>query len=89
MKISFKEDIEPYIRKLEELLGLSFKVFLATTLVVALLGIYIANLLFGNHSLQVLQNLQKREVSLQSQIETLKQQNAKLHKEYLEWTDAK
>ena len=89
MKISFKEDIEPYIRKLEELLGLSFKVFLATTLVVALLGIYIANLLFGNHSLQVLQNLQKREVMLQSQIETLKQQNAKLHKKYLEWTDAK
>ncbi len=89
MRISFKEDIEPYIRKLEELLGLSFKVFLATTLVVALLGIYIANLLFGNHSLQVLQNLKRQEVVLKSQIETLKKQNAKLHKEYLEWTDAK
>ena len=89
MKISFKEDIEPYIRKLEEILGLSFKVFLATTLVVAFLGIYIANLLFGNHSLQVLQNLKKREVILKSQIETLKQQNATLHKKYLEWTDAK
>ena len=88
MEISFKKDIEPYIRKLEELLGLSFKVFLATTVVVALLGIYIANLLFGNHSLQVLQNLRKREVVLHSQIETLKQQNAKLHKRYLEWTDA-
>ncbi len=88
MKISFKRDIEPYIRKLEELLGLSFKVFLATTVVVALLGIYIANLLFGNHSLQVLQNLKKQEVILHSQIETLKQQNAKLHKKYLEWTDA-
>ena len=89
MKISFSEDIQPYIRKLEEILGLSFKVFIATTLVVALLGIYIANLLFGNHSLQVLQNLKKREIVLQSQIETLKQQNAKLHKKYLEWTDAK
>ena len=89
MAISFKEDIEPYIRKLEKLLGLSFKVFLVTTFVVAILGIYIANLLFGNHSLQVLQNLKKQEVVLQSQIETLKQQNAKLHKKYLEWTDAK
>ena len=89
MKISFKEDIEPHIRRLEEILGLSFKVFLATTFIVALLGIYIANLLFGNHSLQVLQNLQKREHILQSQIETLKEQNAKLHKKYLEWTDAK
>ena len=88
MSISFKEDIEPYIRKLEEILGLSFKVFLATTFVVAILGIYIANLLFGDHSLQVLQNLKRKEVILHSQIETLKQQNAKLHKRYLEWTDA-
>ncbi len=88
MAISFKRDIEPYIRKLEELLGLSFKVFLATTVVVALLGVYIANLLFGTHSLQVLQNLKKQEVILKSQIETLKQQNAKLHKKYLEWIDA-
>ena len=89
MKNSFIENIELYIRKLEEILGLSFKVFVATTVVVALLGIYIANLLFGNHSLQVLQNLKKQEVVLQSQIETLKEQNAKLHKKYLEWTDAK
>ena len=89
MAISFTRDIEPYIRKLEEILWLSFKVFLATTIVVALLGIYIANLLFGDHSLQVLQKLQKKEVILKSQIETLKQQNAKLHKKYLEWTDAK
>ena len=89
MAISFTRDIEPYIRKLEEILGLSFKVFLATTIVVALLGIYIANLLFGDHSLQVLQKLQKKEVILKSQIETLKEQNAKLHKKYLEWIDAK
>ncbi len=89
MAISFTEDIEPHIRKLEEILGLSFKVFLVTTLIVSLLGIYIANLLFGNHSLQVLQNLRKREVVLQSQIETLKEENAQLHKKYLEWTDAK
>ena len=88
MKISFKEDIEPYIRKLEEILGLSFKVFLATTFVVALLGIYVANLLFGNNSLQILQKLEKQEVTLKVQIETLKQKNAKLHKKYLEWTDA-
>ena len=89
MAISFTEDIESYIRKLEEILGLSFKVFLVTTLIVSLLGIYIANLLFGNHSLQVLQNLRKREVVLQSQIKTLKEENAQLHKKYLEWTDAK
>ncbi len=89
MKSSFIGNIDIYIKKLEEILGLSFKVFVATAFVVALLGIYIANLLFGNHSLQVLQKLKKQEIILKSQIETLKEQNAKLHKKYLEWTDAK
>jgi len=88
MKLSFQEDIAPIIDKLEEILGLSFKVFLGTALIVMALGIYIANLLFGNHSLQVLENLRHKEVSLSQDIEILKNQNAKLHKEYLEWTDA-
>jgi len=88
MKISFQEDISPFIRKLEQLLGLSFKVFLSTALIVMALGIYIANLLFGNHSLQVLENLRHEETTLTKEIEVLKNKNAKLHKEYLEWTDA-
>jgi len=89
MTISFKKDIQPYIEKLEEILGLSFKVFLATTLVVALLGVYLANLLFGNHSLQVLQKLKLNNRLLTSEIVIFKKENAKLHKQYLEWTDAK
>jgi hypothetical protein len=88
MKISFQEDISPIINKLEEILGLSFKVFLSTALIVMALGIYIANLLFGNHSLQVLENLKHKEVSLTKEIEVLKYENAKLHKVYLEWMDA-
>ena len=88
MSISFQEDIQPYIRKFEELLGLSFKVFLFTSLIVTALGIYVANLLFGDHSLEVLQHLRKEKILLQKQIEELKQENAKLHKEYLEWKDA-
>ena len=85
--ISFKENIEPHIKKFEELLGLSFKVFLLTAFVVSILGIYVANLLFGNHSLQVLQNLKKEKHHLQIDIETLKEENAKLHKKFLEWSD--
>jgi len=85
--ISFKEDIEPHIRKFEELLGLSFKVFLVTAFMVSVLGIYVANLLFGNYSLQVLQNLKKEKQHLQIEIETLKEENAKLHKKFLEWSD--
>jgi len=88
MKISFEEDIRPIIDKLEEILGLSFKVFLTTALIVITLGIYIANLLFGDHSLKVLEKLKKEEIVLTQEIKVLKQENAKLHKEYLEWVDA-
>jgi len=88
MRISFQEDIQPYIKRLEEILGLSFKVFLVTSFIVTALGIYVANLLFGNHSLQVLQNLKDEKVLMETQIDELKKENAKLHKEYLEWSDA-
>ena len=88
MTISFTKDIQPYIQKLEKILGLSFKVFLVTTLIVAILGVYIANLLFGSHSLQVLQNLKSHNALLKSEIVILKKENATLHKQYLEWTDA-
>jgi len=86
--ISFQENIEPSIRKFEEILGLSFKIFLVTALVVTILGVYIANLLFGTHSLTVLQHLRQQEKSLTIDIQHLKEENAKLHKTYLEWIDA-
>ena len=88
MRLSFQEDIAPIINKLEEILGLSFKVFLSTALIVMVLGIYIANLLFGNYSLQVLEKLKNERVLLTKEIEVLKNKNSKLHKEYLEWIDA-
>jgi len=84
----FFNDITPYIRRLEEIIGLSFKIFILTAIVVTSLGIYVANLLFGNHSLSVLDDLKSEKKSLQVEIEVLKKENAKLHKEYLEWTDA-
>jgi len=88
MKFSFQEDIAPFIEKLERLIGLSFKVFLLTAIIVMVLGIYIATLLFGNHSLRVLEDLRHKEVQLNKDIEVLKHKNAKMHKEYLEWVDA-
>jgi cell division protein FtsB len=89
MKFSIENDIKPMIRKFEELLGLSFKVFLITSIIVTVLGIYVANLLFGKHSLQVLQTLKNEEQTLQKEIKELKKENAQLHKQYLEWSDAK
>ncbi len=88
MKFSVQEDIAPFIEKLERLIGLSFKVFLLTAIIVMVLGIYIATLLFGDHSLRVLEDLRHKEVQLNKDIEVLKHQNAKMHKEYLEWVDA-
>jgi cell division protein FtsB len=84
----FERDIEPYIRRFEEILGLSFKVFIVTAVIVTALGIYVANLLFGNHSLEVLNELKRNKQHLNVEIEALKQENARLHKLYLEWTDA-
>jgi cell shape-determining protein MreC len=85
----FFNDIAPYIRRLEEIIGLSFKVFILTAFVVTSMGIYVANLLFGNHSLAVLNELKSEKKHLQVEIKELKEENAKLHKQYLEWTDAK
>lgn len=88
MKLSFKEDIAPLIYKLERLIGLSIKVFLATALLVMVLGIYIANLLFGDNSLKVLEELRHEKRVLTQDIKSLKEENAQLHKKYLEWRDA-
>jgi len=85
----FLNNIVPYIRKLEKIIGLSFKVFILTAIVVTSMGIYVANLLFGNHSLAVLNELKSEKKTLQVEIKELKDENARLHKQYLEWTDAK
>jgi len=86
--MKFADDIEPFIKNFEELFGLSLKIFLATTTIVILLGIYIANLIYGDNSLHRLQYLQKEKQLLKQEISTLKHENAKLHKQYLEWSDA-
>jgi len=88
MSFSFQNDIQPYIERLEELVGLSIKVFLFTALIVSALGIYVAVLLFGDHSLQVLQKLKNEKITISTEIAHLKTENAKLHKKYLEWADA-
>ena len=82
------KNIVPTIKKIEEILGLSLKIFVVTALVVIFLGTYVANLIYGDHSLHVLQHLQKEKTHLKHEISLLKEENAKLHKQYLEWTDA-
>jgi len=87
--MEFAKDIAPLIRKFEQIFGLSLKIFIVTATIVIIVGVYVANLIYGNSSLQRLQYLQREKASLEYEIETLKKDNAKLHKQYLEWTDAK
>ncbi|NEW60940.1 hypothetical protein GSY74_06550 [Sulfurovum sp. bin170] len=86
--MEFAKDIAPIIRKFEQILGLSLKIFLVTATIVILVGIYVANLIYGDNSLHRLEYLQREKESLKQEIHSLKQDNAKLHKQYLEWSDA-
>ncbi len=47
-------------------------------------GIYVGNLLFGNYSLEVFIKLDRKKDSLEERVESLKQSNAKLQREYFE-----
>ena len=86
--ISFSRDIAPTIKEIEQVLGLSIKVFAVTAMVVVIFGVYISNLIYGNDSLKIVTNLEEERKFLQNRIVVLKQENAILHKRYLEWEDA-
>jgi len=86
--MNFSRDIRQTIRKIEQILGLSIKVFIVTAIVVILLGVYISNLIYGNNSLKIATRLEEERKFLQEEIVILKQENATLHKHYLEWEDA-
>ena len=60
---------------------------LSLVVVVAGFGIYIGDMLFGKSSLDVLLNLQTVEKSLEKRVESLKNENAILQKEYFELKD--
>ncbi|RUM75935.1 MAG: hypothetical protein DSZ11_01280 [Sulfurovum sp.] len=85
--MNFSRDIRQTIRKIEQILGLSIKVFIVTAMIVVLFGVYISNLIYGNDSLKIVTNLEKERKFLQEEIVLLKQENASLHKRYLEWED--
>ncbi|MEF3192552.1 MAG: septum formation initiator [Campylobacterales bacterium] len=47
-------------------------------------GIYVGNLLYGDNSYDVLRRLEQEELRLKEEIDTLKEENALLQKEYFE-----
>ena len=87
--MTFVKNLTSIIRRFEQIFGLSLKIFIVTATIVIMVGVYVANLIYGDNSLYRLQYLQKERDNLKHEIYSLKQENAKLHKQYLEWTDAK
>ncbi len=81
--------IDSITDRFEEIFGLSIKVFIVTSTIVILLGVYIANLVYGDSSLHRLKTLRREKNRIKQEIYRLKMENAKLHKHYLEWKDAK
>ena len=77
-------EVEEHLSFTERYLGLSLKTFLLLTTFVILMGVYIGIVLYGKNSINVLLGLQSYESYLHDEIEALKQQNAKLQKEYFE-----
>ena len=85
--MSIKEEdfeVEEHLSLTERYLGLSLKTFLFLATFVILMGIYIGIILYGKNSINVLLGLQNYESYLRDEIEALKEQNAKLQKEYFE-----
>lgn len=65
--------------------GLKSTIKMITFIVLTiLLGIYFGNVIFGNRSFEVLQDLKKEKLFLYKDVEHLKSENAALQKEFLE-----
>jgi len=78
------EELDSSENILQEYLGLTLKKFLIIIAIIIAFGIYISNLLFGTNSLEVLLRLDDYEEYLQTEIVKLKNENAKLQREYFE-----
>lgn len=58
--------------------------FFSIILLICIIGVYIGNLLFGNNSFSVLLQLQNKEEEMRKEVDTLREENAKLQKELFE-----
>jgi amino acid permease len=75
------DDIQSVTQKY---LGLSLGRFFLLLFIVLAIGVYLGVLLYGTNSLEVFFGLQDYENYLQTEIDRLRDENAKLQKEYFE-----
>ena len=59
------------------------KILLLVSMIIGL-GLYVGDLLYGVNSLNVLEDLTHKEANLKNSIEKLREENARLQKEYFE-----
>ena len=78
------EDVTEKKRSRE--LSFYLKVFSLVVVVIGF-GIYVGDMLFGKSSLDVLLNLQNEKALLEKKVDSLKNKNAILQKEYFELKD--
>jgi hypothetical protein len=78
------EDIDNTQSFTQKYLGLSLTRFLVLFSIVLVLGIYLGIIFYGTNSLEVLFGLQDYENYLHSEINSLKNENAELQREYFE-----
>ncbi|HFD14092.1 MAG TPA: hypothetical protein ENJ34_02185 [Epsilonproteobacteria bacterium] len=68
----------------EDIAGFSLKTLLLTLLAMLLFGLYVGVLVWGENSVTVLKQLEKKKSSLSEKIVTLKAENQRLQKEFFE-----
>ena len=59
------------------------KLLLLSSVIIAL-GVYVGDLLYGVNSLSILEELTQQKLSFKDKIDRLKEENARLQKEYFE-----
>jgi len=72
------------VREKEDIAGFSLKTLLLTLLGMLLFGLYVGVLVWGENSVTVLKQLEKKKAGLSEKIVTLKAENQRLQKEFFE-----
>ena len=78
------EEIDTSESFTQKYLGLSLAKFFTLFFLIVFLGIYLGILLYGTNSIEVLFGLQDYQNYLQDEVVVLKNENAKLQREYFE-----
>ncbi len=78
------EEIDTTQSITQEYFGLSFTKFFVFVFIILSLGIYIGTILYGTNSIEIFLGLEEYETYLQTEVTSLKNENAQLQREYFE-----